>query len=113
MIVYHGLLVGPNGLHFHDQGTFGANSCVYVCLSTDTKPTTQPLSGNASLVYETDTDTWYQWSGSTWVEYTESGGASAWGDITGTLANQTDLQTALDGKSATGHNHDANYEAIG
>jgi hypothetical protein len=27
-----------------------------------------------------------------------SGGATAWGDITGTLSNQTDLQTALDGK---------------
>jgi hypothetical protein len=26
------------------------------------------------------------------------GGASAWGDITGTLSDQTDLQTALDGK---------------
>lgn len=34
-----------------------------------------------------------------------SSGASAWGDITGTLSNQTDLQTALDGKSATGHTH--------
>lgn len=28
-----------------------------------------------------------------------TGGAGAWGDITGTLANQTDLQTALDGKA--------------
>lgn len=35
---------------------------------------------------------------------------TAWGDITGTLANQTDLQTALDGKSATGHSH--NHSAI-
>jgi hypothetical protein len=38
-----------------------------------------------------------------------SGGA-AWGGITGTLADQTDLQTALDGKSSTDHNHDAAYE---
>ena len=30
------------------------------------------------------------------------GGASAWGDITGTLADQTDLQTALDGKEVAG-----------
>lgn len=30
------------------------------------------------------------------------GGASAWGDITGTLADQTDLQTALNGKQAAG-----------
>jgi len=31
----------------------------------------------------------------------------AWGDIIGTLSNQTDLQTALDGKSAVGHVHAA------
>lgn len=36
-------------------------------------------------------------------------GSSAWGDLTGTLSDQTDLQTALDGKSATSHNHDATY----
>lgn len=29
-----------------------------------------------------------------------AGGAVAWGDITGTLSDQTDLQTALDGKAA-------------
>lgn len=34
-----------------------------------------------------------------------SGGGGAWGSITGTLADQTDLQAALDGKSATGHTH--------
>lgn len=28
-------------------------------------------------------------------------GASAWGDLTGTLSNQTDLQSALDGKANT------------
>jgi hypothetical protein len=44
-----------------------------------------------------------------------SGGA-AWGGITGTLADQADLQTALDGKQASGsyaadtHDHDAAYE---
>ena len=32
-------------------------------------------------------------------------GASTWGAITGTLSSQTDLQTALDGKSNTGHTH--------
>jgi hypothetical protein len=31
-----------------------------------------------------------------------SGGAGAWGDIPGTLSDQTDLQTALDAKSAHG-----------
>lgn len=45
----------------------------------------------------------------TWA--TVSGGV-AWGAITGTLSSQTDLQTALDGKSPTSHNHDASYAAI-
>jgi len=29
----------------------------------------------------------------------------AWGDVTGTLSNQTDLQSALDGKAASSHTH--------
>jgi hypothetical protein len=32
---------------------------------------------------------------------TQTGGASTWGDITGTLSDQTDLQTALNAKQAT------------
>ena len=41
-----------------------------------------------------------------WVQvYPQEAAAPAWGEITGTLANQTDLQTALDGKAATGHSH--------
>ena len=32
---------------------------------------------------------------------------AAWGSITGTLSAQTDLQSALDGKTATGHAHAA------
>jgi hypothetical protein len=41
-------------------------------------------------------------------EVRTSGGA--WGSITGTLSDQTDLQSALDGKSATTHNHAGTYE---
>lgn len=33
------------------------------------------------------------------------GGAATWGSITGTLSSQTDLQTALNGKSDVGHIH--------
>ena len=43
----------------------------------------------------------YKWNGSAWVQ---SGGgitSVAWGDITGTLSDQTDLQTALDAKLET------------
>jgi hypothetical protein len=36
----------------------------------------------------------------------------AWGSITGTLADQTDLATALAGKASTSHNHDATYAAL-
>ena len=38
-----------------------------------------------------------------------AGGAS-WGTITGTLSSQTDLNTALSGKSDTGHTHAGTYE---
>ena len=38
---------------------------------------------------------------------------AAWGAITGTLSAQTDLQTALDGKSATSHTHTGVYEPAG
>ena len=40
---------------------------------------------------------------STWQN--SGSGTPTWGGITGTLSNQTDLQTALDGKAASGHTH--------
>lgn len=42
-----------------------------------------------------------------WGDHSQEGYITgvAWGDVTGTLANQLDLQTALDGKSDTGHTH--------
>jgi hypothetical protein len=40
------------------------------------------------------------------IDISEGGtGGGAWGEITGTLSDQTDLQNELDGKSATSHNH--------
>jgi hypothetical protein len=44
--------------------------------------------------------------GADWVTPSGGGGASEWGGITGTLSDQTDLQTALDGKAASSHGHD-------
>lgn len=38
-------------------------------------------------------------SDGSWSPQTPSGGGGAWGDITGTLSDQTDLQTALDAKA--------------
>lgn len=42
-----------------------------------------------------------------------TGGGGTWGSITGTLSSQTDLQTALNGKSNTGHTHSASDIASG
>jgi len=39
-----------------------------------------------------------------------SGGAAVWGTITGTLSNQTDLNSALSGKAASDHVHTGVYE---
>lgn len=68
----------------------------------------------------------YEWNGTAWVQIdigdlpSGPGGASSWGSITGTLANQTDLQTALNGKAPTHthpyasdtHDHDASYAPV-
>jgi hypothetical protein len=43
----------------------------------------------------------------------QSGSGGDWGDIGGTLADQTDLQAALDAKAASSHNHDGTYAAAG
>jgi hypothetical protein len=82
--------------------------------------------GPSGSAADTDIEAWndmtnlpklrYNRTGSKW-QYSNDGttfsdmgsGAGAWGDITGTLSDQTDLQTALDGKSDTGHNHDSSY----
>lgn len=39
------------------------------------------------------------------VTISSTGSGVAWGNITGTLSNQNDLQNALNGKSQTGHTH--------
>lgn len=39
-------------------------------------------------------------------------GATSWGSITGTLSNQTDLNSALSGKADVSHNHDSDYLQI-
>ena len=42
---------------------------------------------------------------SAWSVSSGSGGGGTWGSITGTLSDQTDLQSELDAKSDTGHTH--------
>ena len=57
-----------------------------------------PVTGVTGVLYVTlDTNLVYRWTGSIYVEISPSSGG-AWGTITGTLSDQTDLQTALDGK---------------
>jgi hypothetical protein len=55
-----------------------------------------PTTGETGKIYITlDTNKIYRWSGSTYIEITQGG---VWGTITGTLSNQSDLQTALNNK---------------
>jgi len=59
-----------------------------------------PATGTTGKIYVTlDTNKIYRWSGTVYVEISSSaGGGGTWVSITGTLSNQTDLQSALDAK---------------
>lgn len=69
-------------------------------LAADRPATPAPGTGVGVIYYATDTETLSVWDGSAWDDV--GGGASAWGAITGTLADQTDLAAALAGKQASG-----------
>lgn len=97
--------------YFGSGGANGGDQAVITCLSSDIKPGL-PIADSIGLCIETDTNKFYRWFDE-WIELTVGGGASAWGNITGTLSDQTDLQSTLNGKSATGHNHDSTYSALG
>lgn len=70
--------------------------CLYVGVSTDVKP---PAASGHGFI-ELDTGNMFRGNGTIWVNTTAAGpgGAAAWGDITGTLSDQADLQGALDAK---------------
>ncbi|HBT93686.1 MAG TPA: hypothetical protein DEB23_05420 [Chitinophagaceae bacterium] len=56
-----------------------------------------PVTGETGKIYITlDNNKVYRWTGSTYVEVAAD--AAVWGAITGTLSNQTDLQSALNAK---------------
>ena len=57
-----------------------------------------PATGSLKTIFiAEDTNKTYRWTGSAYVEISATA-ASTWGTITGTLSNQTDLQTALNAK---------------
>ena len=69
------------------------NRAIVFCLNSDTKPTAVA----DYLLFEVDTGNEFYVSASAWV--LKTGGGAAWGDIIVTLANQTDLQNALNLKA--------------
>lgn len=57
-----------------------------------------PVTGETGKIYiAIDTSLTYRWSGTVYVELTDT--TAIWGNISGTLSNQTDLQNALDLKA--------------
>jgi hypothetical protein len=65
---------------------------------------TGSCTGQGSLYVNYTSGDSYYCNGSTWVASPsgEAGGPTTWGDITGTLSAQTDLQNALNGKEPSG-----------
>jgi len=59
-----------------------------------------PVAGETGKIYiDLSTNKTYRWSGSAYVELADD--TAIWGQISGTLSNQTDLQNALDSKFDT------------
>lgn len=60
-----------------------------------------PATGETGKIYVAlDTNKIYRWSGATYIEVSPTVG-TIWGGITGTLSNQSDLQSALNTKQAS------------
>jgi hypothetical protein len=65
-----------------------------------------PVLSSGEIGIETDTNKFKIGNGtSTWTSLSYFGGGAAWGAITGTLTDQTDLNSALSGKAASSHAH--------
>lgn len=69
-------------------------------------PAYTPARNQSNFAINGVQELYYHTGGGTWVQLNPSGGVVTWGSITGTLSNQTDLQTALDAKAAAVHTHD-------
>lgn len=69
----------------------------YTCATQAERPAG---SNDGDMAYSFDTDAFSVWDSGAWTDIGVGGGA-AWGSITGTLSNQTDLSTALAAKVPT------------
>lgn len=76
----------------------------FVAVPVSAQPSTPCSPGGG--VWSITTNTAILWvcasNGASWVQVGGAAGAAAWGNISGTLSAQTDLQSALDGKQAAG-----------
>lgn len=72
-----------------------------------------PVSTKIFLYAKNDNKLYFMASDGVEHEVGAGGGSTGatWGNIIGTLADQTDLVNALAGKASTSHNHDSSYEA--
>ena len=73
-------------------GSYGVGSLAWISDGTSPSDCSVGLGSTRVLCYYT---------GSAWTALTTGGGENVWGSITGTLSNQTDLQTALNTKAAS------------
>jgi hypothetical protein len=73
-------------------GSYGVGSLAWVSDGTAASDCTDGHGSTRVLCYYT---------GSAWTALTTGSGGMVWGSITGTLANQIDLQSALNGKAAS------------
>jgi len=79
-------------------------SALLICPTEALRPSSGNTPGDLAVTQDTQR-LWIATSPTAWAVVGPSEvGAAAWGAITGTLANQTDLQTALDAKLATNGN---------
>lgn len=85
------------------------HSYEYVNASARTSATGFTSSDIGKLAWQQDNDTFWVLTSATptWVTFGSSG---TWGGISGTLSDQSDLNSALAGKSNTAHNHTGVYE---
>lgn len=86
----------------HAQVTTPAKAGAKNFKTSVANPASLPLTGNTAgdSRVSLSNASLYIWDGASWQGIV-GGGASLWGAITGTLSNQTDLNTALNGKEPT------------